>query len=213
MIGLPYSVITYVLTICGSVTARRQSWKQILKIFWPAWEPCREATSEYSDSIFPLRVLRILTYQPCKYEGMGMHCVESVNRKAKCEGVHQIDLQTTYRYSAEPFISYMIGLPFSVITTSWLYAGITARRQSWKFLKFWKYFELHRSPVERQPVMYSDSKFPVRILRILTYQPCIYEGMGMHSVDTLVCQSWGKYRWIMETVRQNVLFCRGPSNG
>ena len=41
--------------------------------------------------------------------------------------------------------------------------------------------------------MYSDSKFPVRILRILTYQPCIYEGMGMgmHSVDTLVCQSWG----------------------
>ena len=54
--------------------------------------------------------------------------------------------------------------------------------------------------------MYSDTVFPVRILRILTYQPCIYEGMGMHSVDTLVCQIWGKYRRIMEIARQNVLF-------
>ena len=42
--------------------------------------------------------------------------------------------------------------------------------------------------------MYSDSIFPVRIVRIPTYQPCKYEGRGMHSVDTLVCQIWGKYR-------------------
>ena len=42
--------------------------------------------------------------------------------------------------------------------------------------------------------MYSDSIFPVRILPIPTYQPCKYEGMGMDSVDTLVCQIWGKYR-------------------
>ena len=33
----------------------------------------REATIKYSDSIFPVRILRILTYQPCKYIGMGMH--------------------------------------------------------------------------------------------------------------------------------------------
>ena len=40
--------------------------------------------------------------------------------------------------------------------------------------------------------MYSDSIFPVPILRIPTYQPCKYEGMGMHSVDTLVCQIWAE---------------------
>ena len=50
----------------------------------------------------------------------------------------------------------------------------------------------------------------MRILRIPTYQPCKYEGMGMDSVDTLVCQIWGKYRWIMEIAGQNVLFRRGP---
>ena len=61
--------------------------------------------------------------------------------------------------------------------------------------------------------MYSDSIFPVRILHIRTYQPCKYEGMGIHSVDTLVCRCWGKYRWIMEIARQNVLFWRGSSNG
>ena len=32
------------------------------------------------------------------------------------------------------------------------------------------------------------------MLRILTYQPCKYEGMGTHSVDALVWQIWGKYR-------------------
>ena len=36
--------------------------------------------------------------------------------------------------------------------------------------------------------MYSDSIFPEPILRIPAYPPCEYESMGMHSVDTLVCQ-------------------------
>ena len=43
-----------------------------------------------------------------------------------------------------------------------------------------------------------------------TYQPCNYEGMGMDSVDTLVCQILGKYRWIMEMAGKDVLFWRGP---
>ena len=57
--------------------------------------------------------------------------------------------------------------------------------------------------------MYSDSMFPVRILTLTTYQPCSYAVMGMDSVDTLVCQIWGKYRWIMEIAGQNFLFWRG----
>ena len=46
---------------------------EILKIFWPASEPCREATSKYSDSIIPVPILPTCSYPPCKYEGMGMH--------------------------------------------------------------------------------------------------------------------------------------------
>ena len=42
--------------------------------------------------------------------------------------------------------------------------------------------------------MYSDTICPVHILRISAYLPCKYEGMGMDSVYTLVCQIWGKYR-------------------
>ena len=42
--------------------------------------------------------------------------------------------------------------------------------------------------------MYSDSIFPEPILPIPAYLPCKYEGMGMHSVDTLVCQIGAKYR-------------------
>ena len=32
----------------------------------------------YSDSIFPVRILPIPTYQPCKYEGMGMDSVDTL---------------------------------------------------------------------------------------------------------------------------------------
>ena len=74
---------------------------------------------------------------------------------------------------------------------------------------FWPAAETCREATNK----YSDSIFPVRILPILTYQPCKYEGMGMDSVDTLVCQIRGKYRWIMEIAGENVLFWRGPSNG
>ena len=51
---------------------------EILKIFWPAWEACREATNKYSDSIFPVPILRILTYQLKKYERKGMHNVDTL---------------------------------------------------------------------------------------------------------------------------------------
>ena len=70
---------------------------------------------------------------------------------------------------------------------------------------FWPAAETCREATNK----YSDSIFPVRILPIPTYQPCKYEGLGMDSVDTLVCQIWGKYRWIMEIAGQIVLYWRG----
>ena len=135
---------------------------EILEIFWAASEPCREATSMYSDSKFPVRILRILTYQPCIYEGMDMHSVDTLvcqiwgkyrwimeiagQNVLFWRGSIKIDLQTTYRY-AEPFrvYSYMIGLPSSVITTSWLYAGQSQRdvkvENSSNFKIFWPAWE------------------------------------------------------------------------
>ena len=44
---------------------------EILKICWPASEPCRVATSKYSDSIFPVRVLRIHAYPPRTHHVIG----------------------------------------------------------------------------------------------------------------------------------------------
>ena len=147
MTGLPSSVITMsdYMRVSHSGTSKLKI-PEILKIFWPASEPCREATSMYSDTVFPVRILRILTYQPCKYEGMCMHSVDTLICRSwwkyrwimeiarqKCpilKGfIKRLDLQTTYRYRAETFrvYSYMIGLHSSVITMSWLYAGQSQR--------------------------------------------------------------------------------------
>ena len=70
---------------------------------------------------------------------------------------------------------------------------------------FWPIWEPSRGATNK----YSDAILPVRILRIPIYQPSKYEGMGTHSVGALVCQMWGKYRWIMEIAGQNVLFRMG----
>ena len=119
----------------------------------------------------------------------------------------------TYRYRLKLSASIPVwqgtGLPSSVITMSDYMRVSHSGTSKLKIPEILKIFWPAWEPCREATSMYSDSIFPVRILRILTYQPCIYEGMGMHSVDTLVCQSWGKYRWIMEIVRQNVLFWRG----
>ena len=94
-----------------------------------------------------------------------------------------------------------------------LFAGQSQRdvkfENSWNFKNIWPAWEPCREAINK----YSDSIFPVRILRIITYQLWKYEGMGMDSVDTLVCQILAKYMWIMGIAGQNVLFWRGPSTG
>ena len=50
----------------------------ILKHFWPASEPCRQANIKDMDCIFPVRALPSLIYPPCKYEGMYMHSWSTV---------------------------------------------------------------------------------------------------------------------------------------
>ena len=51
---------------------------EILKHFWPASEPCRQANVKDMDGIFSVRALHSLIYPPCKYEGMDMHSWSTV---------------------------------------------------------------------------------------------------------------------------------------
>ena len=45
---------------------------EILKHFWPAPEPCRQANIKDVDCIFPVRTLPTIIYRPWKYKGMDM---------------------------------------------------------------------------------------------------------------------------------------------
>ena len=81
-----------------------------------------------------------------------------------------------------------MGLHSAVVTTS-VYMRVSHSGTS--NLKIPEILEIFRPAAEtcrEATIMYSDSRFPVPIRRIPAYLPCNYEGMGMHSVDTLVCQ-------------------------
>ena len=51
---------------------------EILKHFWPASEPCRQATINDMDFMFPMPALPSLTYRPWKYKGMNIHSLATV---------------------------------------------------------------------------------------------------------------------------------------
>ena len=51
---------------------------EILKHFWPASEPCMQATIKDVDFIFPVPDLRSVIFPPCKYESMDMHSWSTV---------------------------------------------------------------------------------------------------------------------------------------
>ena len=79
MMGLPAAVVTTSVYMRVSHSGKSNlKIPEILEIFWPAAETCREATTKYSDYIFHVRILPIISYQPWKYEGMGMHNVDTL---------------------------------------------------------------------------------------------------------------------------------------
>ena len=55
---------------------------------------------------------------------------------------------------------------------------------------------MHRSPVCRERIGLRAPYLFVRTLHTRTYRSCKWEGMGIHTVATLVCQTWGKYRYL-----------------
>ena len=51
---------------------------EILKHFWPSSEPCRQATINDMDFMFPVPALPSVTYRHRKYKGMNMHSLATV---------------------------------------------------------------------------------------------------------------------------------------
>ena len=123
---------------------------EILTHFWPASEPCRQATINDMDFIFPVRALPSLTCPPCKYEGMDMHSIHSslsnlgtISLKSGFTGqnvlfwrgsIKRPDLQTAYRYRPKSFrVDFQYDVQLQGLT---LCRSVTAGRQIWIFLKF-----------------------------------------------------------------------------
>ena len=51
---------------------------EILQHFWPASEPCRQATINHMGFMFPAPALPAVIYLPCKYKGVDMHNLATV---------------------------------------------------------------------------------------------------------------------------------------
>ena len=115
--------------------------------------------------------LRTRSYQLCNWEGIDMRSSATVvcqiwvkyrwnlviawqNVLFRRGSIKRLVLQTTYRYKDEPFRNYLYGrgLPYCVVTRSDLMRVSHSRTSNWKFLKFWNIFDLHRSPVSREPL-------------------------------------------------------------
>ena len=90
-----------------------------------------------------------------------------------------------------------------------LCGSVTVGRQNWIFLKFLKHFWPESEPCIQATIKDMDFIFPVPALRSITYPPCKYESMDMQSWSTVVCQTWGQFRWNLVISCQNVVFWMG----
>ena len=184
---------------------------EILKHFWPASEPCRQANIKDMDCIFPVRAPPSFMYPPCKYEGMVMHSWSTVvcqiwgqfrwnlvlyrqNVLFWRGSINRTDLQTAYRYRDKSFRvdSNMIGR--SAVIRSDLMRVSHSWMPKLNILEILKHFWPATEPCRQVTIKDMDFIFPVRTLPSLICPPCKYEGMDMHSSSTVVCQLWGEFR-------------------
>ena len=129
---------------------------EILKHFWPASEPCIQATIKDMDFIFPTPALRSVIYPPCKYESMymsqlihsnlsklGTIPLKSGNLRVKMSysewgpsngQIYKRSIDTGLNHSGS--IPIWLGdLPVQLQGLS-LCGSVTVGRQNWIFLKF-----------------------------------------------------------------------------
>ena len=88
----------------------------------------------------------------------------------------------------------MMGLHSDVVTSSVYMRVSHSGKSNLKIPEILEIFSPAAETCREASHMYSDSIFPVPILPIPAHRTGKYEGMGMHRVDTLVCQTWAKYR-------------------
>ena len=166
------------------------------------------------DFIFPVRALTSATYPPCIYEGMGMHSWSRVVCQiwgkfrwnlviygSKCPilkgSIKGPNLQPADRYRAESFgvDSNMIGRSTCAVTRSDLMRVSHSWTPKLNILEILKHFWPESEPCIQATIKDMDFIFPVPTLRSITYPPCKYESMDMQNWSTVVCQTWGQFRW------------------
>ena len=122
-------------------------------------------------TISSVSAMRTRTYPSCKWKCMDTHSFATLVGQTWVKhrwnlviagqnvlfwrgSIKQLDLQINYRYSAETFRIYscMIELQTPRIQGLTLYGSVTTGRQNWIFFKFLNIFDLHRSPVNREPI-------------------------------------------------------------
>ena len=144
---------------------------EILTHFWPASEPCRQATITDMDFMFPVPALPFVSQQRCKYEVMNTQSLATVLCQIsgqfrwnlvlygpKCpilKGVHQTARSPNGLYIQDWIIQRRFQYDRAICSYKvWPYAGqsqLDAKIEySWNFKNI---FDLHRSPVDRQPLM------------------------------------------------------------
>ena len=187
---------------------------EILRHFWPASEPCRQATIKDMDYIFPVRTLPSITCPPCKYEGMDMHNSSTVVCKIWGQfrwnlviygqnvlfwrgSIKRPDPPTAYRYRSESFRvdSNVIGRSTWAVTRSDLMRVSHSWTPQLNILEISKLVWPASESCREANVPDFDCIFRVRTLPSLTCPPCKYEGMDMHNSSTVVCNIWGQFHW------------------
>ena len=69
-------------------------------------------------------------------------------------------------------------------------------------------------PCRQANIKDMDCIFPVPTLPSPIYQPCKYEGMDKPTSTTVLCQSWGQFRWNLVLYGSKCPILKGgPSNG
>ena len=160
---------------------------EILTHFWPASEPCRQATIKDMDFMFPVRTLPTLTYRPWKYKGMDMlswstvvcpiwgqfrwNLLLSGQKVLFWSGsIKRPDLQTAYGYRIESFRvdSNMIGPYTWAVTRSDLMRVGHSWTPQLTIREILKHFWPASEPCRQATTNDMDFMFPVPSLHSLT---------------------------------------------
>ena len=125
--------------------------------------------------------------------------------------IKRLDLQTTCRYTAETFrvCSYRIELHSGVVTRSNLIRVSHSGTSNLKFHKMFNIFDLHRSPVRREPIGLGASNMLRRLYLHISTQLLNRKVWACIVQPEQPVKVGGKYRWNLVIAGQDVRSWRG----